>query len=288
MVAVAASASSPPGVKPVPSLVVAAPQASASVPRRARPVIQRLSTGVPRLDTLLCGGFPAGTATILYGPPFCGKQVLQQAAFAKAVGDGIPGAFILHGVGAEAMSRKLRALDPRVAQAERDGLVTYIDVHSQSLGEPMGHPNAVYVDDPRDMGKAIQALQATGGDATEADGATDGARVTSVVALQSASTALVDLGPVKAFQFLRTVLGRSLKHGGVALLSLQSGMHTEAEVQMAKHLCAGMVEMRKKGDTHALHIEGLETAFPRPGWIEYDVSPRGLRLTGSFAQRTIQ
>jgi KaiC/GvpD/RAD55 family RecA-like ATPase len=256
-----------------------APPSPAARPQR--PALQRLSTGVPRLDTLLCGGFPAGTATVLYGPPFCGKQVLQQAAFAKAVSDGIPGAFILHGVGAEAMSRKLRALDGRVAQAERDGLVTYIDVHSQSLGEPTGHPNAVYVDDPRDMGKVLQTLNAAA-----ADG--DGSTVTGVVALQSASTALVDLGPTRAFQFLRTVLGRSLKHGGVALLSLQSGMHTEAEVQMAKHLCAGMVEMRKKGDAHALHIEGLETAFPRPGWIEYDVSPRGLRLTGSFAQRTIQ
>lgn len=64
-------------------------------------------------------------------------------------------------------------------------------------------------------------------------------------------------------------------------------MHPESEVQMAKHLCAGMIEMRKKGEAHCLHIEGLETSFVRPGWIEYVSSPRSFKVTGSFASRSI-
>ena len=65
-------------------------------------------------------------------------------------------------------------------------------------------------------------------------------------------------------------------------------MHPESEVQMTKHLCAGMIEMRKKGETYCLHVEGMETAFLRPGWIEYEFTARSFKVIGSFASRTIR
>ena len=227
-------------------------------PLPAPTVPGRMSTGNTRLDALLGGGYPTGAATLLYGPPFVGKQLLQQLAFTAAACRGVPSTFILHGVTAEAMSLRLRNLHPGFAAAEQAGVVSYVDAHSHFLGEPTEHPNAVYVADPNDTASLVSAL-------THRPGFPAGP---GLVAIQSASTALVDLGPARAFQFLRGVLGRTLKSGGVGLVSLQTGMHTESEVQMAKSVCAGMIEMRKKADALHLHIEGLETSVPRPGWIE--------------------
>lgn len=256
----------------------AAESPSAATLRPAPPAFTRLSTGNARLDVLLGGGYPAGAASLLYGPPFVGKQVLQQLAFTSAACRGMPSTFILHGVTADAMSRRLCFLEPAFAQAEKAGNVSYVDAHSHFLGEPTAHPNAVYVADPNDTVGLVKALD-------DRPGFPSGP---GLVAVQSASTALVDLGPSRAFQFLRSILGRTLRAGGVGLVSLQSGMHTDSEVQMAKSVCAGMLELRKKGDALYLHIEGLETSVAKPGWIEYELNSRGFRVTGSFATKTIR
>lgn len=264
----------------LPTATGSGPQPPGQISATAHPgaTFERLATGSSRLDALLGGGFPAGSATLLYGPPFSGKQVLQRLAFAAAACRGIPATFILHGVTAEAMSRSLRCLHPDFADAEKAGVVSYVDAHSQFLGEPTTHPNAVYLEDPNDTATLVKAL----------DGRTDFPSGAGLVAIQSASTAIIDLGPGRAFQMLRSVLGRTLKAGGVGLVSLETGMHPESEVQMAKHVCASMIEMRKKRDSLCLHVEGLETTVPKPGWVEYDFSPRSFRVTGGFAARTIR
>jgi KaiC/GvpD/RAD55 family RecA-like ATPase len=265
-----------------------APALPAPLPPRSTPGFQfqpaldldgKLATGVERLDQLLGGGYTAGSATLLFGPPFCGKQQLQQQAIVRAARDGVPVTVLLHTIGAEAMSRRLQALDPGFAAAEQAGRVRYVDVHSKALGEPTEHPNATYVQDPHDVSAILRAIETPRGPRVPR---------ASLLAIESASTILIDLGPSKAFTVLRTLLGRTLTAGGVGLVCLEGGMHPESEVQMAKHLCAGMIEMRKKGEAHCLHVEGLETAYARPGWIEYEFNSRQFKVTGSFASRTIR
>ncbi len=232
------------------------------------------STGSARLDGLLGGGYPAGSATLLYGPPYTGKQTLLQCAFVAAAVRG-PATMLLHGVSADLMSQRLRRLDPRMAEAEAAGRVTYVDMHSQAMGEPTSHPNALYVEDAQDASGLSQAL-------SRCVGAQPG-----LLAVQSVSTLLLDLGASQTFKLLRNTVGRVQRAGGVGLLTLQAGMHAEHDVQMAKHVCGGMVELRRKGDIDALHVEGLETTVPRPGWVEYEATARSFRLTGSFSTRTI-
>jgi KaiC/GvpD/RAD55 family RecA-like ATPase len=251
------------------------PQAE-SLPQPARGFDARVSTGERRLDALLGGGYAAGSATLLYGPPFCGKQQLQRQGILAAAAAGLPVTVVLHTVGAGIMSRRLRAQDPRFAAAEERGLVSYIDVHSKTLGEPTDHPFTTYVNDPGDVLEVVRATSARHGGRP------------GLLAIESASTVLMTLGPAKAFTYLRTVMGRTLNSGGIGLICLEGGMHPESEVQLAKHLCAGMVEMRKKGETYLLHIEGLETTVARPGWVEYEFTSRSLKLTGSFAAKAIR
>lgn len=264
----------PPAGRPLPADPAPAPRA---VP--AHPVVRaeaRLSTGERRLDALLAGGYSPGSATLLYGPPFCGKQQLQRQGILAAAAAGLPVTVVLHTVGAGVLSRRLRAQDPRFAAAEESGLVSYIDVHSKALGEPTDHPFTTYVNDPGDVHEVVRAT-------TQRHGGRAG-----LLAIESASTVLMTLGATKAFTYLRTVLGRTLSAGGYGLICLEGGMHLESEVQLAKHLCAGMIEMRKKGESYHLHVEGLETAFARPGWVEYEFNSRSLKVTGSFASRSIR
>ena len=261
----------PPSSPPQARAASVAVQPAAPLPSEAR-----LSTGERRLDLLLGGGYSPGNATLLFGPPFCGKQQLQRQGILAAAAAGLPVTVVLHTVGAGVLSLRLRAQDPRFAAAEQSGLVCYIDVHSKALGEPTDHPFTTYVNDPADVLEVVRATM-------DRHGGKPG-----LLAIESASTVIMTLGAAKAFTYLRTVLGRTLSAGGYGLLCLEGGMHADSEVQLAKHLCAGMIEMRKKGESYHLHVEGLETAFPRPGWVEYEFNHRSLRVTGSFASRAIR
>ncbi|GAC1507425.1 MAG: ATPase domain-containing protein [Candidatus Dormibacteraceae bacterium] len=50
--------------------------------------MQRLSTGIPRLDTVLGGGLPVGSLTVIAGAPGTGKTILaQQICFRNATAD---------------------------------------------------------------------------------------------------------------------------------------------------------------------------------------------------------
>ncbi|HET6398300.1 MAG TPA: hypothetical protein VFH47_01955 [Candidatus Thermoplasmatota archaeon] len=239
-----------------------------------------LGTGVARLDTLLGGGYPAKSATLLHGPPFVGKEQLLLHGIVAAVRAGVPATVVLGATSAAAMSDRLRRLEPMVRDAERGGLLRYVDLYSPLLGADavQPHPCAVATASVNDLGRADQLLLP----ATPPD---EG--VGCFVAVDSASALLVDAGPQAAFLALRSVVGRTTGRGGVALLCLDAGMHPEQEVQLAKHLCTGMVELRRKGETLHLRVEGHETTFLRPGWVEYEFSSRSFRLTGSFACRSI-
>lgn len=240
----------------------------------ARPREAKLSTGVARLDALLGGGYSPGSATLLYGPPFTGKQQLQRQAIVAAARSGVPVTVVLHTISSGILSRRLRELDPAIEAAEQAGLVAYVDAHSKALGEPTDHPFTTYVADTGQVHEALRARCPPG--------------QPSLLVVESASTVLMTLGAARAFTYLRTLLGRVLASGGYGLLCLEGGMHAEAEVQMAKHLCAGMIELRKKGEAHCLHVEGLETAFARPGWVEYEFTSRSFKVTGSFASAAIR
>src|ERR1700737_4239708 len=50
--------------------------------------MQRLSTGIPRLDTVLGGGLPVGSLTVVAGSPGTGKTILaQQICFRNATAE---------------------------------------------------------------------------------------------------------------------------------------------------------------------------------------------------------
>lgn len=219
-----------------------------------------MTTGVARLDDLLGGGFPAGSAILLYGPPFCGKAQLAVQAVVQGIRAGTPVTILLHTVAEAAMRKRLVELEPGATAAERAGLLTYADFFTSSV----------------ENGPAPDVLALLDG------------QEKPLVVVESASDMLVEQGSAAAFHTLRAILGRTRGRGGVALIALEAGMHADAEVQMAKHLCTGMLEFRRKGEAHILRVEGLETRYRTPGWVEYDFTPKSFKVTGSFAAKAIK
>lgn len=241
----------------------------------------RLATGVRRLDDLLGGGLPQGTATLLHGPPFTGKGVLGRKFFLEGLRQGQPSIFLLTDTSASNMSELLHESEPTAANLEKPGLCAYVDVYTKLIGERDEHESATYVPDPQRWEDVLRVIEKTQQKQLKAHPGP------SRLVIESISSLMVELGPTATFRFLRTLVGRFARRGGTSVVAIETGMHDSQDIETVKHLCRGMLSMRENNDQHYLRVEGLPTEF-QPGWVEYEFGDGHFELTGSFASGRIR
>ena len=241
----------------------------------------RLATGVRRLDDLLGGGLPQGTTTLLHGPPFTGKGVLERKFFLEGLRNGQPSIFLLTDTSASNMSQLLHDHDPTIANLETRDLCAYIDVYTKLIGERDQHHRATYVNDARRWEDVLRVIERTQQQQLKAHPGP------SRLVIESISSLMIELGPTATFRFLRTLVGRFARCGGTSMVSIETGMHESQDIETVKHLCRGMISMRENNDQYFLRVEGLPTEF-QPGWVEYEFGDKHFELTGSFASGRIR
>jgi KaiC/GvpD/RAD55 family RecA-like ATPase len=235
----------------------------------------KASTGVKRLDELLDGGLPKGSATLVYGPPFIGKEVLTRLFLLAGMRQGVPGVLLSTGAGAGELRAHLAGLDPRYPSYEEAGLARYVDAYSRSVGGEEPFPAAEYVDSPLNLNAlsvAVNNVQAQ----------VLGKGPEHRFVFDSVSTLVAFSNPQTVFRFLQVFIGKTKRAGATTLLLLEKGMHTDAEVQMFKHLMDGVLEVKAENTKYLLHVEGIGVTEDR-GWVEYRFNEKLLELTGSFA-----
>lgn len=237
-------------------------------------------TGVAKLDRLLGGGVREGSRVILYGPSFQGKETLGRAVFLAALARGEPAVMILLNRGVDEVREDLAAADSKFADYESKGLVHFVDAYSKSIGIEEERKDTVYVDSATDMNAVSLALNQI-----HAKILKDHEK--HVLVLDSVSTLVLFGNGQATFRFLQILVGRARQAGATSFLLLDHGMHSDAEVQMFKHLADGVLMMREDGGNTQLNIEGLGLS-DRPGWIEYKASDTKFDITGSLAAGRIR
>lgn len=240
----------------------------------------RFETGIKRFDALLGGGLPPGTASLVYGPPFVGKDVLSRLFALNAMRRGVPSLLVLTNGSASDQRKAFAALDPRYPELEKSGLAWYVDTYSRSIGAAEDHPSTEYVDSPINLNGISLAVN-------NAERKIIGQHPGHVMVFDSISTLIAYTNAQTTFRFLQVFVGKTKRAGATSMLLLDQGMHTEAEVQMCKHLADGVVEVKNEADKHLIHVQGL-AAHDIPGWVEYRFSPGEFDITGSFAAGRIK
>lgn len=249
-------------------------EANVANARTAAPI----SSGVPRLDVLLGGGFQPGSSILIHGPPFTGKSLFQRAFFLESLRARAASLYILTDQRAAAVSTLLGEMDATAPTLERVAPAIYVDCYTRYVGGEVQHPQAIALDGLADLAAIERAT---------IDALPQAATPAPRVVLQSISTLMLEAGPTATLRFLRHLLGRLRLAGCTTLFGLESGMHPPTEVQALKHLCDGLLETREDDERFFLRVDGLPVAF-RPGWIEYEYSPTHVDLTGSFAPERIR
>ncbi len=233
------------------------------------------TTGVKQLDTLLGGGFRDRDRVLLYGPSFQGKEVLARQSIVANLHEGMPVIVILTNETVQDLRNNLRAMDPGYDDYEAKGLIWFIDAYSRSIGVEDSDANVHYVDSAVDLNGLSLALNKVQAEIIQEHDH-------HVLLMDSASTLVLYSNAQATFRFLQVLIGRARQAGAVCLLLLDHGMHSDAEVQMFRHLVDGVLESRDNKDRPQLKVEGLQVSR-NPGWIDYKFSDNLFELTGSLA-----
>ena len=240
----------------------------------------KIKTGVRRLDELLDGGLPPGSTTLVYGPPFIGKEVLTRLLLFAGWRKGIPGILVLTGDASSDVRKQLAEMDPDYPEFEKKGLVHFVDTYSRSIGAEDDHAYTEYVDGPVNLNAVSLAVN-------NAQRKIIAEHAEHRLVVDSLSTLITYTNAQTTFRFLQVLAGKAKRAGATTMLMLDQGMHTDADVQTFKHLADGVIELRTEGPLNFLHVMGIGVTENR-GWVEYRFTPTNIEITGSFAAGRIR
>lgn len=231
--------------------------------------------GVRKLDRLLGGGIRDKDRALLFGPSFQGKEVLGRMAYLQSLRDGKPAILVLTNRGVDEVRRDLLAMDKKFADWEKAGLAWFVDAYSHSIGIEKASGHVEMVESAVDLNAISLAMNRIHGKlvAKHED---------HLVVVDSISTLVLYGNAQATFRFLQVLVGRARQAGATTMLMLDHGMHSDAEVQMFRHLVDGVIQMRDGKGAPEMQVEGL--GLPKnPGWIEYKFTDTSFELTGSLA-----
>lgn len=240
---------------------------------------QKIRSGTPRLDDLLLGGIPFGSNVLLYGPPFAGKELLVDSFIAEGVKWGTPVIWLLTDRSPREIRQEIKAVFPEYEDAEKLGIIRYIDAYSRAVGSDTADPFTDYVDSPTDF-EAIQRLVEK--TAKEFKKEHDYYRM----AVRGLSTLIAYSDPRTVFRFLNSFVGKRKRDKAVTLYTIAKGVHTDHDIQMISSLMDGVVELKFENHETFMAIKGICEVRSR-AYVRYSLSKTGMDI-GSFSLNHIR
>lgn len=241
----------------------------------------KVRSGVRRLDDLLFGGFPPGVQVLVNGPAHTGKDVLARLFSVEGLKLGIPSIWVVTDKTYLQVRDDLAALFPGLADAEKKGLLRYVDLYSRAVGSVASNPNARLLSS---TDKAVLDQLATSVNQYAEELKEHFA--TYRLIFESVSTISAYLDTAATFRFLQPFVGRRKIDRAVAYYVLDSGMHSESDVETLEHMVDGSINLKVEQMKTFLSVRGVADAQAR-AWIGYTFNKRSLNL-GSFSLEHIR
>ena len=236
----------------------------------------KVRTGVRRLDDLLYGGYPTGSQLLVNGPTHTGKDILARLFVAEGLKEGVPAIWIVTDRTYTQIREEMTLLYPPYAQAEGRGMLRYVDLYSRSLGVTQAEPS-VRLLAPTDKGAVDQLTAYTNQFSQDLKEKFGGYRLV----FESVSTVTAYLDTNTTFRFLQPFVGRRKMDGAAGYYILETGMHTDADLQTLEHMMDGSVNLKIDQLKTFLSVKGIGDSQSR-AWVGYTFSKKSFSL-GSFS-----
>jgi KaiC/GvpD/RAD55 family RecA-like ATPase len=236
----------------------------------------KVKSGVRRLDDLLYGGFPAGAQLLLNGPAHTGKDILARLFSVEGLKLGIPSIWVVTDKTWSQVREDLLGLYPKYEDAEKGGMVRFVDLYSRSVGSGQSNPH-VRLLSSTDKGVLDQLAATVNGISEELKEKFPTYRLV----FESVSTVTAYLDTTATFRFLQPFIGRRKIDQAVSYYVLDRGMHSDADLETLEHMVDGSLNLKVEQLKTFLSVKGVGETQSR-AWIGYTFTKRSLNL-GSFS-----
>jgi KaiC/GvpD/RAD55 family RecA-like ATPase len=238
----------------------------------------KVRSGVRRLDDLMFGGLPPAAQALINGPVHTGKDVLARMFVAEGLKGGTPAIWVVTDKTYTQIRDEMLAVLPQYGEAEAKGLVRYADIYSRTLGVTQAEPGVKLLA-PTDKAMLEQLTQVVNGFGQEFRDKFPGKSYRLV--FETVSTLAAYLDTSATFRFLQPFSGRRRMDGAASYYVLETGMHTESDLQTLEHMTDGSVNLKLDQLKTFLSIRGLGEVQSR-AWVGYTFSKKSFSL-GSFS-----
>ncbi len=236
----------------------------------------KAKSGVRRLDDLLYGGFPLTSQVLLNGPTHTGKDVLARLFVSEGLKLGVPAIWVVTDKTFQQIREEMTQLFPPYTDFEGKGMIRYIDLYSKSLGVQQAEPS-VRLLSPTEKGGLDQLTAFTNQFSQELKEKFGSYRLV----FESVSTVTAYLDTNTTFRFLQPYVGRRKLEGAASYYILETGMHSDADLQTLEHMMDGSLNLKVDQLKTFLSVKGLGDAQSR-AWIGYTFTKKSFSL-GSFS-----
>ncbi len=241
----------------------------------------KVRSGIRRLDDLLYGGYPTGAQILVNGPAHTGKDVLARLFSVEGLKLGIPSIWIVTDKTYQQVREDLAGLFPGFADSERKEMVRYVDLYSRAVGST-GSTGTVRLLSSTD--KAV--LDQLGSSVNEFAAELKEKFPTYRLIFESVSTITAYLDTTSTFRFLQPFVGRRRIDGAVSYYELDSGMHSESDLETLEHMVDGSINLKNEQLKTFLSVRGITDVQAR-AWVGYTFNKRSFNL-GSFSLEHIR
>ncbi len=239
--------------------------------------VQRLPTGISRLDDLLVGGLPPRAHLVLLGDAFVGKEIVLYSFIAEGLKRGEPALLVTGSRSPEEVSANFGVVLPQFKEYEQLGLVTWIDASGSTAP---ASPQRLRATGPDDRAGILTNL-------VKASKAFEETKHTPFrVGFLGLSAVLAGGDPRTGLSFLQNAVGILKIRDALAMYALEGGAISDAQVEALLSRMDGAILFRQDRDKTFLSVKGLGEVQTHD-WVECRATNRAL-IIGSFALERIR
>jgi KaiC/GvpD/RAD55 family RecA-like ATPase len=241
----------------------------------------KVRSGVRRLDDLLYGGYPLGAQILVNGPAHTGKDVLARLFSVEGLKLGIPSIWIVTDKTHQQVRDDLAGLFPGFAESEKKEMVRYVDLYSRAVGSTGSTPTVRLLSstDKAVLDQLATSVNEFGSELKEKYS-------TYRLIFESVSTITAYLDTASTFRFLQPFVGRRRIDSAVSYYELDSGMHSESDLETLEHMVDGSINLKNEQLKTFLSVRGITDVQAR-AWVGYTFNKRSFNL-GSFSLEHIR
>ncbi|HEV2317813.1 MAG TPA: recombinase RecA, partial [Thermoplasmata archaeon] len=171
---------------------------------------------------------------------------------------------------------EMTALLPSYRELEGRGMVRYVDLYSKALGVTQAEAG-VKLYQTSDRGVLDQLSQAVNAFSQELKERAPSYRLV----FESVSTVTAYLDTTAMFRFLQPVTGRRRLDGAAAYYNIETGMHTDSDVETLEHMVDGSINLKLDQLKMFLSVRGITDVQSRD-LVGYTFTKSAFSL-GSFS-----